>query len=113
MKKKIITAILAISCSCVGLTVGTAFADPCGVAKVVSVGIENEKIFVFLKNISGAACGTGFANGATQQYYLNSVQTDQTYATLLTAISLQKNLWVNLGGTSASGSLLLTTSMQN
>jgi len=116
MKKKIITAILAISC--VGLSVSSAFSASyidCKSVSIVSVGSgvpTASSLYVNLKNESGAACGD-LANGATLQYVLNTTNTDRTYATLLTAVSMQKKLWVRLAGTGSQNSLLLVVSLLN
>jgi TM2 domain-containing membrane protein YozV len=115
MKKKLITAILAVSC--VGLSFGSAFAEQtCNGVSITAVGttIYTESgLFVKVKNVSGVDCGTTLTNGATVQYFLDTTNTDPTYATLLTALSLQKNLFIQVSGTGATNSLLLVTSIKN
>ncbi len=114
MKKKIITAILAISC--IGLSVGSVFANTdCPVVSVQMVGTSPSAasgLFCKVKNESGAACGD-MANGASRIYFLNTSMTDQTYATLLTAFSLQKKMWIQVGGTGTNNSLLYIATVSN
>lgn len=113
MKKKFITAILAISC--VGLSFGSAFAaQSCNGVSIVGVGTTPytaSGLFVKVKNVSGAQCGA-LANGAVLQYFVDNNNTDPTYATLLTAVSLQKNLFIQVSGTGANNSLLLVTAIK-
>jgi hypothetical protein len=113
MKKKIITAVLAISC--VGLSVGSAFAAPvsCNGVSITGIGTTSNSaiasgLVVQLRNDSPAACGS-LAKGAVRQYALSTTNTDQTYATLLTALSLQKKLFVQVGGDVANSLLLVAT----
>jgi len=112
MKKKIMTAILAVLC--VGF-VGTAFASQsCNGVTIFSVGANtpiNGNISVNLVNTSGAACGA-WAKDVKLQFVLSETNTDQTYATLLTAFSLTKKLWVNVGGTTNNSMLLAMTMKQ-
>jgi hypothetical protein len=114
MKKKFITAILAISC--VGLSFGSAFAaQSCNSVTITAVGTTPytaSGLFVKVKNVSGVACGS-LANGAITQYFLDTNNTDPTYATLLTALSLQKTMFIQTSGTGANNSLLLVASIKN
>lgn len=114
MKKKIMTAILAISC--VGLSVGSAFsATSCNGVSITAVGTTpytDSGLFVKVKNESGVACGA-LANGAIQQYFLDTKNTDPTYATLLTALSLQKKLFIQVAGTGTANDILLIASIKN
>ena len=113
MKKKFITAMLAISC--VGLSVGSAFAATvtCPNVSITGIGTTGNPavvsgLVVQLKNESGAVCGT-WANGAVRQLALDTNNTDQTYATLLTALSLQKKLYVVAGGDTVNSLLTIAT----
>lgn len=114
MKKKIIAAILAISC--VGLSVGSAFAtQTCGSVSVQMAGTSPSSpsgLFVKVKNETTAACGA-LLPGASLIYFLDVNHTDQTYATILTALSLQKKLWIQVGGTGTVNSTLFITSITN
>lgn len=49
---------------------------------------------VWMKNVSGKACGT-LANGAARYFLLNPSNQDPLLAILLTALSLNKNVWVH------------------
>jgi hypothetical protein len=115
MKKKFITAILAVSC--VGLSVGSAFAAlvTCSNVSITGIGTTTNPaivsgLTVTVKNETGVACGT-LLNGLTRRYALNDVNTDQTYATLLTALSLQKKLTITTGET--ADSLLFVAAIKN
>lgn len=114
MKKKFITAILAISC--LGFSVGTVFgATDCSSVSITGVGTTpytESGLFVKVKNETTAACGD-LAVGATLQYFLDTANTDPTYATLLTALSLQKKMFIQVSGTGAANSLLLVASIKN
>jgi hypothetical protein len=114
MKKKFITAILAISC--VGLSVGSVFAaQTCNGVSIAAIGTTpytDSGLFVKVKNESGVACGA-LANGAVLQYFLDTNNTDPTYATLLTALSLQKKLFIQVAGTGTNNDLLILASIKN
>lgn len=114
MKKKFITAILAVSC--LGLSVGSASAAiTCNGVSVAGIGTTanaavTSGLVVQLKNVSGVTCGGTWAPNAILQLALNSnAQTDATYATLLTALSLQKTLFVQAGAATANSLLLIAT----
>lgn len=112
--KKIMTAVLALSC--VGVFAGTALsATNCNGVSITAVGTTPytaSGLFVKVKNESGAACGA-LANGAVQQYFLDTNNTDPTYATLLTALSLQKKLFIQTAGTGTLNDILLVASIKN
>jgi hypothetical protein len=102
MKKKIITAILAVSC--VGFFVGTASAATfCPTVSVLKTGTTiSGSLFVRIKNVGGAACG-GLAVNTTSDLTFDG---DQNLAVLLTALSLGKNVGVNTLGTAVTGDVL-------
>jgi hypothetical protein len=102
MKKKIITAILAISC--VGFSVGTAFsATFCPTVKVVKAGTNiTGANFVRIQNVGTLKCG-GLAVNATADL---TFEGDTNLAVLLTALSLGKNVGVNTVGTAVTGDVL-------
>ncbi len=114
MKKKFITAMLAISC--VGLSFGSAFANvscyPVSITVVGTTPYTASGLYVKVKNESGAACGA-LVNGGQMSYYLSTTNTDPTYATLLTALSLQKKLNIQVAGTGTAGSLVLVAGIVN
>lgn len=49
---------------------------------------------VWMKNVSGAACGT-LANNGSRYFLLNPKNSDPLLAVLLTALSLNKTVWVH------------------
>ncbi len=95
MKKKFVTAVLALSC--VVVSVGTTFAaDPvgCNNLNIYGVGVNSPldgDIFVNL--IPDAACGAWGA-GVKKQFLLSATNTDQTLAAILTAYSMGQKLWI-------------------
>ncbi len=113
MKKKFISAILAMSF--IGLSAGSVFAMDCATVSITGIGTTpytDSGLFVKVKNESGVACGA-LANGATMQYFLDTNNTDPTYATLLTALSLQKKMYIQTSGTGTVNSLLLVAAIKN
>ncbi len=68
-------------------------------------------LFLKVRNDSGAACGA-LAAGAEMQYFLSADNADRTYATILTAISLNRKLFIQVGGTGTKNSLLYVVSMK-
>ena len=60
---------------------------------------------VWLKNVSGAACGT-LLNGASRYFLLNPSNMDPQLAVLLTALSLNKTVWVNAVADQPSGAIV-------
>ena len=114
MKKKIIAAIIAVSC--VGFSVGSAFAvTNCSSVSVQMVGTSPTAVsglFVRVKNETTAACGALLPQ-SSMTYFLDTKMADQTYATVLTALSLQKKMWIQVGGTGSQNSLLLIASIKN
>jgi hypothetical protein len=57
---------------------------------------------VWMKNVSGAACGT-LANNTARYFLLNPANQDPLLAVLLTALSLNKTVWVHAAADVASG----------
>jgi hypothetical protein len=106
MKKKFLTALLAVSC--VGLSVGSVFAAElaCSPVSIYGVGINNGSIIVTLTNAKGVACGD-WANGANRQFNINpAVEPDQTYAAVLTAFSMGKNISMKAADSVANSYLI-------
>jgi len=60
---------------------------------------------VWMKNVSGAACGT-LASGSSRYFLLNESERDQQLAILLTAMSLDNTVWVNSLEDIASGAVV-------
>lgn len=86
----------------------------CANMKIVHIGISSvapSGVEMWLKNESGAACGTIPANGMAQ-YYLSTTNTDKTLAILLTATSLKKKVWTYSVG-SASPYILAFVTIEN
>lgn len=96
MKKKIITAIFAVSC--VALSVGSVFAgQSCNGVTIVSLGSSTASasgLVAQVKNESGVSCGT-LVNGGIRVFSVGTETTDRDYATLLTGFSLQKKFYIN------------------
>lgn len=96
-----------------GLTsMAFAYAD-CSSAKVTMVGAApgyggagSAGIKVMLKNMTGHTVGTDWANGTLRMFFLTTDLGDQGLATLLTAMSLGKNVWVRIGGNAEPASLI-------
>jgi hypothetical protein len=98
--KKIILAVV-MTAMCLGFNVSTALAQSCNGVRVANVGTSTasaSNLIVTLTNQSGAACGAHWANGANQIFQLTTTNTDQMYAGLLTALSLNSRLFANTLG---------------
>ena len=90
-------------------------AQSCNNVSIVSTGttaFTSSGLFVKVRNDSGAACGD-LGNGATLQYFVDDTNADRTYATILTALSLGKSMFIQVGGTGAANSLLSVASIKN
>ncbi len=79
----------------------------CPSVSIVGIGTAPvaSGILITVKNESGQACGD-LAHGATMQYALSDTNADQHLAILLTAYGLGKKLYIIVGGTGSSYSLL-------
>ena len=110
MKKVISLAIVAFVA--VMLSVGTSFgAVSCDNMQIQSTGTTPytaSGLFVKVKPVTANACG---AAGTPVQYFLDTTNTDATYATILTALSLGKTIFIQVSAASAN-SLLLVTSVK-
>jgi hypothetical protein len=93
------------------MTAGTSFgAQSCDNMSIVSTGTTPytaSGLFVKVKGPAGSACG----GGSAIQYFLSTDNTDATYATILTALSLGKTLFIQVSA-AAQNSLLLVTSVK-
>ena len=61
---------------------------------------------VWLINKSGGSCGT-LADGQAAKFILPSVNTNKMMATILTAVSLEKYLWVAYDDSTEVGALIV------
>lgn len=78
------------------------------IEKVGPVAISSEgKVVVSLINKSGRAAGS-WAPNAWRQFYLHPAIKNQGLATLLTAYSMNKTVWVQIAGNAESASLIET-----
>jgi hypothetical protein len=100
MKKKMVTALVAVS-FLVSFAGMASAATYCSAVKVVKVGskVGGTENFLRIQNLSGATCG-GTANNATADL---SFTEDKDLATLLTALSLGKNVGINTVGSLPAG----------
>lgn len=94
-------------------TASTSFATvDCASAKVLMVGPapgyggdDSAGIKVKLRNDAGNDRGD-WAMDTTRFFFLTNDLGDRGMATLLTALSLPKNVWVRIGGNAEVGSLI-------
>ena len=103
----VVAMILALS------VVISANATTCGVMSIVSIASTDSGNGgqIWLKNNTSAACGNVSAGG-NYLFNLPSTNTDRTLAVLLTAMSLQKKLWVAYDDSTNPG-VLQIVSVQN
>lgn len=99
MKKssKVISSLFLMVALTLVLT-ASSFAQSCAKMKPMLVNTNS----TWLMNVSGAACGT-LANGQQRYFLLNASNQDALLAILLTAVSLDKTVWVNALGDSVAG----------
>ena len=89
-------------------------AVDCDGVSIVATGttaFTSSGLFVRVQNDSGAACGV-IANGARVTYYVDDTNADRTYATILTALSLGRTMFIQVGGDGAQASLLSVASIK-
>ena len=90
-----------------------ALAVDCPNATVIMTGTlkptstPNTHIRVQLKNVSGYTVG-GWLNNTTRFFYLDQSIEKEGLATLLTAFTTGKNVWVQIPGTTAANNLVIT-----
>ncbi|MHB8809528.1 MAG: hypothetical protein ACYC9M_05890 [Desulfobulbaceae bacterium] len=110
MKKNVMLAIVGMAAMV--MSAGTSFgAVNCDGMQIVSTGTTPytaSGLFVKVKPTVANACG---AAGVAVQYFLDVNNTDATYATILTALSLNKTLFIQTSAATAN-SLLLVTSVK-
>jgi len=95
-----------------GLATSSMAAD-CSKAEVYMIGANpgsggtgSAGIKVALINRSGATVGTDWTNNSKRMFYLTQDLGDQGLATLLTAMSLNKPVWVRIVGDAPVNSLI-------
>ena len=110
MKKKVMLAAVCVFALLVSS--GTSFgAVSCDNMQIVSTGTTPytaSGLFVKVKPTVANDCG---AAGAVVQYFLDTNNTNATYATILTALSLGTPLFIQASD-AAENSLLLVTSVK-
>ncbi len=67
-------------------------------------------LFVKVINKSGSACGA-LVNNGEMQYFIDETNADRTYATILTALSLSRPMFIQVGGSGSKNSLLSVASI--
>ena len=110
MKKVILLAIVGFVA--IMLSVGTSFAAvDCDNMAIQSTGTTPyTDSGLFVKVVPQAANGCGAA-GRPVSYFLDTNNTDATYATILTALSLGKTIFIQVSD-AAANSLLLVVSVK-
>jgi hypothetical protein len=110
MKKVVMMAVMGMLAMV--MSAGSSFgAVDCDAMKIVSTGTTPytaSGLFVKVAPTVANACG---AVGVAKQFYLDTTNTDATYATILTALSLGKNIFIQVSAATAN-SLLLVTSVK-
>ncbi|HBI14271.1 MAG TPA: hypothetical protein DDY20_01930 [Desulfobulbaceae bacterium] len=110
MKKVVMLAVAGMLAMV--MSAGTSFgAVSCDNMQIVSTGTTPytaSGLFVKVKPTVANDCG---AVGAVKNYFLDTNNTDATYATILTALSLGKTLFLQTSA-AANNSLLLVTSVK-
>ena len=110
MKKVVMLAVVGM----LGMVMsaGTSFgAVSCDGMQIVSTGTTPytaSGLFVKVKPTVANSCG---AAGTVKQFFLDTNNTDATYATILTALSLGKTLFIQASA-ATENSLLLVTSVK-
>ncbi len=84
------------------------YAADCGIASVEKVGPNNGKVVVTLMNKTSSSVGGTWAANTTRQFYLDNSILNQGLATLLTAYSMNKTVWVRIESTTAAANSLIT-----
>lgn len=111
MKKGVMLAIVGVLAMV--MSAGTSFgAVSCDNMAIVSTGTTTSTpsgLFVKVKPTVANSCG---AAGTVVQYFLDSNNADATYATILTAMSLGKNLFLYVAAPTQN-SLLQIVSVKN
>ena len=111
MKKVVMLAIAGMLAMV--LSAGTSFgAVSCDNMQIVSTGttpFTTSGLFVKVKPTVANSCGGA---GAVVQYFLDVNNTDATYATILTALSLGKNLFLSVSAPGANSLLQIVSVKQ-
>ena len=100
MKSFIKVFILSFVSSMVLISTSQAAPLTCPSMKIIKISQTS----MWAKNVSGAACGN-IPNNTSQYFVLNPATTDRLLAISLTAMSLQKVVWLHAAG-DVSGSIV-------
>lgn len=100
MKNFIKVVILSIAGLIVLASTSQAALLTCPVMKITKISASS----IWAKNVSGAPCGN-IANNASQYFVFNPPNIDRLLAVSLTAVSLQKNVWLHAAD-DVSGSIV-------
>ncbi len=115
MLKKILSLVIIVV-ACIGLSTSiAAAAAQCTTVSVTAVGTTPytaSGLFVKVTNETTATCFGDLAAGDARRFFLTETGADRTYATLLTALSLEKNLFLQVAGTGEKNSLVLITGIK-
>ena len=113
MLKKIVRiqlVIFALVCLSISFWKCEGYAADCNAASVEMIGPMvlglDGSVVATLLNKSGITVGTSWAANTTRQFFLHPSILNQGLATLLTAYSLNKNVWVRLADTAESNSYI-------
>lgn len=107
MRRKKMLIAMVFCFICLGLmlpSIATARVD-LKVGQIAMIGyypVEGAGIMVKLIDVNGAS----WAAGTARQFYLSETLGDRGFATLLTAYSMGKTVWVRIAGDGSEGSLI-------
>lgn len=115
MKLNVCT-VFVTCCLAMALGAVTSFAAGCDnvtAAGIATTSVTPSGMSVRLTNHSGGTCAGSWANGAEVKFFLADNQNvDRSVAIILTAMSLQKPLWVDVSG-GVTGSIINVVNMKN
>ena len=103
-----------------GLATSCFATADCSSAQVMMIGtnpgaggVGSSGIKVSLKNLSGHTVGTDWLINTNRMFFLTTDLGDQGLATLLTAMSLNKPVWVRIAGNAEPASLISIIYLSN
>ena len=110
MKKVVMLAVVGMlgMVMSAGTSFGAVSCDQMVIQSTGTTPYTASGLFVKVKPTVTNACGTA---GVAKQFYLDTNNTDATYATILTALSLGKTLFIQASA-ATENSLLLVTSVK-
>lgn len=103
---------LMVVFACGSNAIASQDCDNMHIGSVATSPYTDSGVAVHLRNDNGSACGN-LAAGAETEFYISSDNTDRTLAILLTAMSLNKKVWVQISGDANQGDLINVVSMMN